>query len=75
MEMCVNHMKKITNNDSHAHDDIADTCSDAVRIALMDKLLHIHTHKDALFRSTTQEATSRLNRLSALKKKAYEKRI
>ena len=74
-EMCVNHMKKITNNDSHAHDDIADTCSDAVRIALIDKLLYIHTHKDALFRSTTKEATSRLNRLSALKKKAHEKRI
>jgi predicted phage terminase large subunit-like protein len=73
-EMCVNHMKKITNNDSHAHDDIADTCSDAVRIALMDKLLYIHTHKDALFRHTTQEATSRLNRLSALKKKAYQTR-
>jgi predicted phage terminase large subunit-like protein len=74
-EMCVNHMKKITNNDSHAHDDIADTCSDAVRIALIDKLLIAHTYKDALWRSSTQEATNRMNRLSALKKKAYEKRI
>jgi len=74
-EMCINHMKKITNNDSHAHDDIADTCSDAVRIALMDKLLYAYTHKDALFRSSTQEAASRMNRIAALKKKAYEKRI
>ena len=74
-EMCINHMKKITNNDSHAHDDVADTCSDAVRIALIDKLLYAYTHKTALFKSTTQEATARLNRITALKKKAYEKRI
>lgn len=74
-EMCINHMKKITNNDSHAHDDIADTCSDAVRIALIDHLLILYTHKDALFRSTTQEASHRLTRLAALKKKAHEKRI
>lgn len=73
-EMCVNHMKKITNNDSHAHDDIADTCSDAVRIALIDRQLYAYTHKDALFRTTTQEAANRMNRIAALKKKAYEKR-
>lgn len=73
-EMCINHMKKITNNNSHGHDDIADTCADAVRIAFIDRLLYIHTHKDALFRSTAREATSRLTRLSELKKKAYKKR-
>lgn len=74
-QKCVDHMKKITNNDSHAHDDIADTCSDAVRIALMDKMLYIHTQKDTGHRSTTKEATSRLQKLSMLRKKAYEKRI
>jgi predicted phage terminase large subunit-like protein len=74
-QMCINHMKKITNNDSHAHDDIADTCSDAVRIALIDKLLIAHTHKNALFRNATQEASSRLKRLTELKQKAYRKRI
>lgn len=74
-QMCVDHMKKITNNDSHAHDDIADTCSDAVRIALIDKLLYAYTHKDSLIKSTTKEAATRMNRIAALKKKAYEKRI
>ena len=73
-DMCINHMKKITNNDSHAHDDIADTCSDAVRIALIDRMLYIHTHRDALFRSTTQEAANQFNRLTALKRKAYQTR-
>ncbi len=73
-ELCVNHMKRITNNDSHAHDDIADTCSDAVRIALIDKMLYAHTHKDALFRSTTREALTNFNNVVQLKRKAYGRR-
>lgn len=36
-KMCIEHMAKITANDSHARDDIADTCADAVKIALIDK--------------------------------------
>ena len=73
--MCVNHMKKITNNDSHAHDDIADTAADAVRIALMDKMLYGFTHKDALFRSKTLEAAGRFSYINSLKNKAYTQRI
>jgi len=73
-EMCINHMKKITNNDSHAHDDIADTCADAVRIALIDKLLNMYLYKDALFRDTTKVANSRLEVLRDLKKRAYKTR-
>jgi predicted phage terminase large subunit-like protein len=69
--MCINHMKKITNNDSHAHDDICDTAADAVRIALMEKMLYAHTHKNALFRSTTQDAISKYNNVIALKRRAY----
>lgn len=34
---CVNHMMKITANDTHRWDDICDTCYDAVKIALIDK--------------------------------------
>lgn len=74
-EMCVHHMKRITNNDSHAHDDIADTCSDAVRIALMDRLLGCYLYKDALFKNTTQIATQRFNEVISLKRRAYERRI
>jgi predicted phage terminase large subunit-like protein len=73
-EMCLTHMKKITNNDSHAHDDIADTASDAIRLALIDRILYAYTHKDALWRSTSQEAANRFKKISALKQKAYEKR-
>lgn len=41
-KMCIDHMIKITANDSHAHDDICDTAYDAIKIALIDKTLSIN---------------------------------
>jgi len=40
VRMCIEHMTKITANDSHRHDDIADTFYDAVKIALIDEALN-----------------------------------
>lgn len=42
---CVTHMSKITANDTHRHDDIADTLADAIRIAFIDKSLHVYDNK------------------------------
>lgn len=36
-DRCIEHMTKITANNSHRNDDIADTCADAIRMALIDK--------------------------------------
>lgn len=36
-KMCIDHMVKITANDTHKRDDLADTCCDAIKIALNDK--------------------------------------
>ena len=36
-EMCLEHMKKITANNSHRNDDIADTLADAVQLALIEE--------------------------------------
>ena len=36
-DMCVNHMMKITANDSHKRDDICDTSYDAIKLTLIDK--------------------------------------
>lgn len=44
--MCMTHMSKITANDTHRHDDIADTCADAVKIALIDKLINVNTKQN-----------------------------
>ncbi len=38
-QMCIDHMSKITLNNTHRHDDIADTAYDAVKLALIDKVL------------------------------------
>jgi predicted phage terminase large subunit-like protein len=35
--MCIEHCRKITANDTHRHDDIADTLYDAIKIGLIDK--------------------------------------
>lgn len=36
-EMCIEHCKKITANNSHRFDDIADTMYDAIKLALIDQ--------------------------------------
>ena len=36
---CLTHMSKITANDTHAHDDIADTLVDAVQIVFVEKTI------------------------------------
>jgi predicted phage terminase large subunit-like protein len=40
-KIVLDHMVNITANDSHRHDDIADTAYDAIRIAFIDKLISI----------------------------------
>jgi predicted phage terminase large subunit-like protein len=37
-KICIEHMSKITANNTHRFDDIADTCYDAVKAALIDKI-------------------------------------
>lgn len=43
---CINHMIKITANQTHRFDDICDTASDAVRLALIEKTLYAIDRKD-----------------------------
>jgi hypothetical protein len=46
--LCLDHMSKITANDTHRHDDIADTLADAIKIALIDKTLHtLHNKRNS----------------------------
>lgn len=49
-DMCVNHMSKITANDSHKTDDLADNLYDGIKLALIDKSVYtIHN------RASTQD--------------------
>jgi len=45
-QMCIAHMLKITANNTHRHDDIADTLYDAVKIALIDKTININVRQN-----------------------------
>jgi predicted phage terminase large subunit-like protein len=70
-DMCINHMSKITANDSHRHDDIADTLADAVRIALIDKtLLHANSAKTD-YNALAQTSTQLYNKVDKLRQAAY----
>ena len=45
-ESCISHMSKITANETHRHDDIADTLSDAIRIALIEKTIYSNDSRE-----------------------------
>lgn len=62
----IEHMRKITANDSHRHDDIADTVSDGIRLALIEKVITAYsldtTGDDVLARASAfykQQAETR----------------
>lgn len=63
VEPCITHMMKVTANDSHKTDDLADSCYDAIRIGLIDKTLYIpdHTHeaKNAIVSAMAQTFNQR----------------
>lgn len=69
-EDCIKHMCKITANNTHANDDIADTLADAVRLALIDKVLYTKAMPDS--NKIAQELAGNFNaRLNATKRANY----
>lgn len=42
---CITHMGKITANDTHSRDDIADTCVDGIQLALIDGIVRATSTK------------------------------
>lgn len=66
--MCIDHMLKITANGSHRHDDLADSCYDSVKIALIDKTLHQRPQDDERNRSAVRmQAAVVSDRLRAIR--------
>lgn len=52
VESSILHMSKITANNTHKHDDRADTLYDAIKIALIDKTLVLDTKQDTMKAAT-----------------------
>lgn len=67
-KMCIEEVRKITLNDTHAHDDITDTLYDAVKIALIDKVvlnkyISVQETKSSAIVTEITNAQQRLNQL------------
>jgi len=71
--MCIEHMTKITDNNSHRFDDICDTVYDAIKLALIDNVISTMMPM-ANNRSTeiARELFSAYNQSIQLKSKRYE---
>src|SRR5712675_397977 len=61
-EMCKTHMAKITANNTHRFDDIADTLSDAIRIALIEKTIYNIDKRQESQKRVIQGMNQALNR-------------
>lgn len=69
--MCITHMKKITANNVHRFDDIADTCYDAVKMALIDKIIIAKEMNNTNYNHVASQVMSKHNTINRLKNKAY----
>lgn len=70
-KMCIEHMSKITANETHRFDDIADTLADAIKFALIDKtIIHSVNNKED-YDDIAKSLTSTQNRVNRLRQIAY----
>lgn len=68
---CIDHMKKITANNAHRFDDIADTCYDAIKLALIDKFVILNEIKSNNYEDVAKNIFKTSNKVDRLKKAAY----
>jgi hypothetical protein len=69
--MCVEHMGKITANNIHRFDDIADTCYDAIKMALIDKIIVSKELSATNYNDVARNLMSGYNQVDRLRKTAY----
>jgi predicted phage terminase large subunit-like protein len=70
-DMCIEHCRKITANDSHRFDDIADTMYDAIKLALIDKTVVIMHKNKKPSNELASYLLSTTNKIDRLKRDAY----
>lgn len=66
--LCIDHMLKITANETHRHDDIADTLYDGIKMGLIDQSIYKITHTSKNKESVLSTITQSMHRQSALRK-------
>lgn len=73
VKLCKEHMSRITGNETHRWDDIADTLADAVRIALIDKTLSALYINSIDYNNIASDITKTQNKVNHLRQLAYKK--
>lgn len=68
---CIEHMSKITANNTHKWDDVADTCYDAVKAALIDRTIVARVHGEQNYEAIAQGFGAHTKRVDYLKGKAH----
>jgi len=69
--MCIKHMGKITANNVHRFDDIADTLYDAIKMALIDKILINAEVPSKDYDSIVKSLAGHNTRIDRLRRSAY----
>lgn len=75
LDMCRDHCAAITDNDTHEHDDIADTLYDAIKIGLINKAI-IHEYAGSSVASQVKMAqtiTSKIRHTQKLRANAWQR--
>jgi predicted phage terminase large subunit-like protein len=72
-DMCIEHCRKITANNSHRFDDIADTMYDAIKLALIDKVIINKIAHGTDYSQIGRTLNNNYNKVSAIRDKAYIK--
>lgn len=68
-ELVIKHMGKITANDSHAHDDIADTLADAVKLALIDQVIWHPSEQSEKSNAIVTQLATHYNRIQKARRR------
>jgi predicted phage terminase large subunit-like protein len=71
VKLCIDHMSKITANETHRWDDIADTLADGIRMALIDKSLITAKINPIDYNQVANSLTTHQNRVNKLRQSAY----
>lgn len=71
-KICIEHCRKITANNTHAHDDIADTLADAIQLTYVDKVSMSRMFVDDNSNDTAKYLMSGVNSIDRLRKSAYK---
>lgn len=71
VKLCVEHMSKITANETHRWDDIADTAADAIRIALIEKNIISSQINATDYSGLAKTITSTSQKINRLRQSAY----